>query len=153
MRPSFVLDPGQRFSGNTTDYYAPANWKTLDDSDADLGGANEVLFDLPGTSTPHLIAAGGKDSHLYLVNRDNLGGIGAELFNQAMVTNEFKGAPAVYTTSLGTYLAMRVEGGTSVSCPGGRTGNLVVMKVTGGTGKPTAAIAWCSIATNWHRRW
>jgi len=142
------LGPGPTFSGSTMDYYAPSNWKDLDNSDSDLGGASEVLFDLPGTSTPHLVGAGGKDSHVYLLNRDDLGGIGAELYNQPMATNQFKGAPAVYTTSTATYLAMRVEGGTNASCPNGRMGNLVVMKVTGGTGKPTVSVAWCSVETD-----
>jgi hypothetical protein len=143
------LGPGPTFSGNTTDYYAPTNWQAMDSSDADLGGANEVLFDLPGTSKPHLVGAGGKDSHVYILNRDNLGGIGAELFNQSMATSQFKGSPAVYTTKTATYLAMRVEGGTSATpCPNGRKGNLVVMKVTGGTGNPTVSVAWCSVETN-----
>jgi hypothetical protein len=142
------LGPGPTFSGSTMDYYAPSNWHDLDNSDSDLGGASEVLFDLPGASKPHLVGAGGKDSHVYILNRDDLGGIGAELFNQPMANRQFKGAPAVYATSLGTYLAMRVEGGTSASCPGGRKGNLVVMKVTGGTGNPTVSVAWCSMESD-----
>jgi hypothetical protein len=142
------LGAGPTFSGSTMDYYTPTNWKALDNSDSDLGGASEVIFDLPGTSKPHLVAAGGKDSHVYLLNRDDLGGVGAELYNESMATNQFKGAPAVYTTATATYLAMRVEGGTNAACPGGRKGNLVVMKVTGGTSNPTLSVAWCSVETD-----
>jgi hypothetical protein len=142
------LGAGPTFSGKTADYYAPTNWETLDTYDTDLGGASEVLFDMPGTSTPHLVAAGGKDNHLYLLNRDNLGGIGAELFNQSMATNQFKGAPIAYTTTKGTYVAFHVEGGSGAGCPSGQTGNLVSYKITGGAGKPTASVAWCSTQSN-----
>jgi hypothetical protein len=142
------LGAGPTFSGNSADYYAPSNWQSLDTGDTDLGGASEVLFDMPGTSTPHLVAAGGKDGHIYLLNRDNLGGIGGELFNQQMATNQFKGAPIAYTTTKGTYVAFHVEGGSGMGCPSGQTGNLASYKITGGAGKPTASIAWCSTQNN-----
>ena len=140
------LAAGPTFSGNAADYYAPANWKALDNGDTDLGGASEVLFDMPGAPTPHLIAAGGKDSNLYLLNRDNLGGIGGELLKQSVGTNEIKGAPAVYTTSQGTYVAFHIEGGSGRTCPTAARGNLVVMKITAGAsaGMFTATTAWCS---------
>ena len=49
------LGAGPAFSGNFVgDYYAPTNWKYLDDHDQDLGGASEVLFDMPGAFRPHL---------------------------------------------------------------------------------------------------
>ncbi|HEY6459447.1 MAG TPA: hypothetical protein VIY73_04825, partial [Polyangiaceae bacterium] len=53
------LAAGPTFSGNATDYYAPSNWEELDNNDADLGGASEVLLDMPGAKYPHLVAAGG----------------------------------------------------------------------------------------------
>ncbi len=143
------LGAGPTFSGATADYYAPTNWHDLDDGDTDLGGASEVIFDMPGTSKPHLIAAGGKDAHLYLLDRDNLGGIGGELYNQPMATNQFKGAPIAYTTAVGTYVAFHVEGGGGSGCPGGTgSGNLVAYKITGGTGNPTATTAWCTNEAN-----
>ncbi len=154
------LAPGPTFSSATADYYAPFNWKALDNSDSDLGGASEVLFDMPGTSKPHLVGVGGKDANFYLLDRDNLGGIGpmagpgTELFKAALATNQFKGAPAAYTTSKGTYVAFHVEGGSGVGCPSPKgspspKGNLVAIRVTAGAGSanPTAAVAWCSAET------
>ena len=44
------LARGPTFSGNTADYFAPTNWQDLDNGDTDLGGASEVLFDMPGAS-------------------------------------------------------------------------------------------------------
>jgi hypothetical protein len=137
------LTAGPKFSGNTTDYYAPTNWQALDDSDTDLGGASEVIFDMPGAQYPHLIAAGGKDGNLYILNRDNLGGIGGELLKQSVSGTQVKGAPAVYTTAQGTYVAMHLENGSGSHCPSGQGGgNLLVMKITQ---SPVAATtAWCS---------
>jgi hypothetical protein len=140
------LAAGPTFSGNTKDYYAPTNWQGLDNGDTDLGGASEVIFDMPGAPSPHLIAAGGKDANLYLLNRDNLGGIGHELLTQAVATSQIKGAPAVYTTKMGTYVAFHVENGTGIKCPGVPTpqGNLIAVKITAAAGGFTAKVAWCS---------
>jgi hypothetical protein len=143
------LGAGATFSGMAADYYTPSNWATLDDGDTDLGGASEVLFDLavPGGTTMHLVGVGGKDSNFYILDRDNLGGLGKELFKATLATNQFKGAPAAYTTKKGTYVAFHVEGGSGSGCSQG--GNLVVIKVTPGSGtaNPTAAVAWCSVET------
>jgi hypothetical protein len=65
-----------------------------------------------------------------------------------MATNQFKGAPIAYTTTKGTYVAFHVEGGSGAGCPSGQTGNLVSYKITGGAGKPTASVAWCSTQSN-----
>jgi hypothetical protein len=68
------------FIYRTQDYYTPSNVKYLDEEDEDLGGATAlVLPDQPATRTPHLLFTGGKDGLAYLLNRDNLGGLGGEL--------------------------------------------------------------------------
>jgi hypothetical protein len=136
------LGPGPTFSGNTADYYAPSNWQQLDNGDTDLGGASEVLVNMSGAQHPHLVVAGGKDGNLYVLNRDNLGGIGGELLKVSVATSEVKGAPAAYTTALGTYVAFHIEGGTGKNCPAGHTGNLVVIKIT--QNPMAATTAWCS---------
>jgi hypothetical protein len=142
------LGAGPTFSGKTADYYAPSNWLTLDNTDADLGGASEVLIDMPGEKFPHLVVAGGKDANLYVLNRDDLGGIGGELLKVKVATNQIKGAPAAYTTALGTYLALHIEGGTGTSCPQNTGGNLVVMKLAQSATGVTATTAWCSTENN-----
>lgn len=68
------------FTKDPHDFYTPGNYRYLDDQDEDLGGSTAlVLPEQSGTSTPHVIFTGGKDGLAYLVNRDNLGGIGGEL--------------------------------------------------------------------------
>jgi hypothetical protein len=143
------LGAGPTFSGNAADYYAAYNWSTLDGSDADLGGSSAVLFDMASNPKPHLIAQGGKDRYLYLLDRDNLGGIAANatsthLLRQQITTGEIKGAPAVYTTATGTYVVFLVNSGASgIGCPTGQTGNLVAVKITAGS-PMTASVAWCA---------
>ena len=138
------LGAGPTFSGSTADYYTPTNWHDLDDGDTDLGGASEVLIDMPGAKYPHLVIAGGKDAKLYVLNRDDLGGIGAELLQMTVGTNQVKGAPAAYTTALGTYVAFHIEGGTGTGCPAGQGGNLVVTQISQSATAVSAKTVWCS---------
>ncbi len=59
-------------------YFTPSDEAADLAADADFGaGGAAVLADLPaGSPLPHLLLCGGKDSSLYLVNRDTLGGLG-----------------------------------------------------------------------------
>lgn len=59
-------------------YFTPSDQAADLSADADFGaGGAAVLADLPaGSPIPHLLLCGGKDSSLYLVNRDTLGGFG-----------------------------------------------------------------------------
>ena len=60
-------------------YFTPSDQATdnLQDSDFGAGGA-AILVDLPvnGTNPTHLVIGGGKDGALYLLDRDNMGGLG-----------------------------------------------------------------------------
>jgi hypothetical protein len=57
------------------DYFAPSNQKYLSSNDLDLGSGGILLLpDQPGLH-PHLLLAEGKAGTLYLINRDNLGGL------------------------------------------------------------------------------
>jgi iron transport multicopper oxidase len=61
------------------DFFAPADAAHLDDYDADFasGGVTALRDDVFGTSTfPHVGVAVGKAGYVYLLNRDDLGGIG-----------------------------------------------------------------------------
>ncbi len=68
------------FSRQKKDYYTPSNFKRLDDQDEYLGGATmNILPDQSDSSTPHLLFTGGKDGVAYLLNRDDMGGLGGEV--------------------------------------------------------------------------
>jgi hypothetical protein len=51
-------------------WFTPYNWNSLNGSDQDLGTGGVLL--IPGSS---LMLSGGKSGVLYLVNRDNMGGV------------------------------------------------------------------------------
>jgi hypothetical protein len=139
----FKIAPGPTFSLQPSNYYYPSNWETMDNSDTDLGGANAVLFDMPSAPVPHLVVALGKDGNLYLLNRDNLGGMGGELSITQVADDEINSGAAVYTTSKGTYVAFRTFGSVH-GCA--KSGNLGVAKIQPGN-PPTASVVWCSSAT------
>ena len=50
------------------DFFAPANWQTLDQEDLDLGGTSAIPINAP--VTPRVLALG-KDGNAYLLNREN----------------------------------------------------------------------------------
>jgi outer membrane protein assembly factor BamB len=94
------LAPGLAHSTDPKNYFTPANWPTLDDDDADLGGTDATFLKTPGpggTSVSRLLALG-KDGNAYLVNPVNLGGIGGQIATVAVSASEIVTAPATYTT-------------------------------------------------------
>lgn len=66
--------------GNLTakDFFSPVNNTNLDTNDADLGSGGPIaLPDTAGTAAhPHLLVQAGKDGRVFLLDRDNLGGVG-----------------------------------------------------------------------------
>jgi len=141
------LQPGPVFSTQATDYFAPSDWKALDNTDADLGGTNPILVDVPGATPSKLVVALGKNGVAYLIDRTNLGGIGkgngttGEAVASAKVSSgQIINAPATYTTALATYVVFR---GGGVGCPGGNSGDLTTLKISA-TSPPQISVAWCA---------
>ena len=129
------LPPSLKFSGQSRDYFAPSDWRALDDGDADLG-TTPVEFSAGGVP---LVLTLGKDRKAYLLDRSNLGGIGGALAQAEVSSRAILTATAVYP--LGDAAAIAFAGAGS-SCPAGSAGKgLTVLKITG---KPPAiATAWC----------
>src|SRR6184192_2446833 len=99
------LQAGPTWTGQPTDYWAPFNWLSLDNSDTDLGGVSATVIDVPGATPSQLVLALGKDSNAYLVDRNNLGGIASPV-TAANVGGINRGTSAVtYHTSQVTYVA------------------------------------------------
>ena len=135
------LAAGPKFSGATKDYYAPQNWKQLDSSDTDMG--THALITAPGVTPSELVAGFGKDGNMYLMDHANLGGVGHELVKASIATGEVTGAVTTYTTSSGTYVAFRIDGGTGASCPNGGGGNMAAVKLVAGS-PPRIMPVWCA---------
>ena len=104
------FQPGPIFSGSPSDYWAPLNWLDLDSIDADLGSCGPLLVDVPGATPSHLVVAMGKDRHVYLVNRDNLGGITQPVASAQLGNSPILQAAVTYRTKQGTYVAFHAEG-------------------------------------------
>jgi hypothetical protein len=141
------FQPGPIFSGSPSDYWAPINWQSLDQGDADLGSSGPLLVDVPGATPSHLVVALGKDRNAYLVNRDNLGGISQPVASAQVASNTILQAAVTYRTEQGTYVAFRAnnDGNTVLSAfritptnppaidiPGGWS----VTRASGGCGSP-----------------
>jgi hypothetical protein len=134
------LGPNLAASQNTTDYFAPSNWSQLDATDLDLGGSGPILFTVPGATPSELAIALGKDGYAYLLDRKNLGGIGAAVASSRVSRDQIINAAVAYTTSQGTYVVFR---GAGVGCPGGTGGGLTALKI-GAASPPTISVAWCA---------
>lgn len=128
------LSPELSFSRRPQDYFAPADWHALDQRDLDLGGSNPVLFDAGGRA---LLLALGKDGNAYLLDRNNLGGIGGAVAQIAASTGAIRTGAAVFPTAGGAFVAFQ---GNGAQCS--NHGDLTVLKVTAEP-KPSMTTAWC----------
>ena len=133
------LQTGPFWSGQPTDYWAPTNWFSLDNGDTDLGGVSAMLIDVPGANPSQLVLATGKDSNAYLINRNNLGGITAPVF-QLNVGFTIGQSSATYTTSQGTYFVFR-------------TGSTIKAYKITPTTPPTIVFAWSASPTGQGSPW
>jgi hypothetical protein len=95
---------GALFSGQTNDFWTPTNWVSLDTGDKDIGGSGALIVDVPGATPSQLILALGKDGNAYLLNRTNLGGISAPLYQTTVSSAPIIQAAVTYRTSQGTYV-------------------------------------------------
>ena len=109
------LQPGPVFSGSTTDYWAPANWASLDSTDTDLGGSGPILVDVPGATPSALVVALGKDGNAYLLNRSNLGGVSAPVASSHVGSGSIIQAAATYRTATSTYVVFRANSSTTTA--------------------------------------
>jgi hypothetical protein len=123
------------------DFFAPTDWKALDDTDTDLGGVNALPLDVsdPDGRTPLLLALG-KDGKAYLLDRANLGGIGGARAVERVARNAIRTAPAVIPTQNGSLVAFE---GSGSSCPNRvSSAGLTVLKIEAHPA-PRISTAWC----------
>ena len=127
------FQPGPIFSGSPADYWVPEDWLDLDSLDFDLGSSGPLLVDVPGATPSHLVVALSKDLKMYLLNRDNLGGISAPVAESVVASRSIIQAAVTYRTKQSTYVALRAnnEGDTV----------LLTLRITA-TNPPTIASGW-----------
>lgn len=122
------------------EFFAPRDWRELDRSDLDLGGTNPIPLSLSGAKPSELVLALGKDGKAYLLDRDNLGGLGGSMLAQTVADEPIRTAPAAFPARDGIYIAFQ---GSGVGCPAGRGGDLTALKIRPGA-PPSLAVAWCA---------
>ncbi len=133
------MAPDLRRSDDKRDFFAPADWKSLDARDADLGGTCPIPLDVPGTEgRMALVLALGKDGKAYLLDKDNLGGIGGALVVQQVSRRAVIGAPAAYRAADGVYVAFRAQSPQLMSWT---DDGLTALLIRAGT-PPTITAAW-----------
>jgi outer membrane protein assembly factor BamB len=126
---NIYVTSGNAFSGSTFDYgnsvvrlttdltladwFSPDNWQELDSADLDLGSMGPIP--LNGS----LIFQAGKDGKGYLLQSDNLGHIGGELFSGPIGDSAFGGAayssPYIFIPCTNGLLALRIDSRPSFS--------------------------------------
>ena len=134
--------PGLARSVDPRDFFAPSNWSFLDGADRDLGATAPIPLDVPSAKgVRKLIFAIGKAGDAYLLDRDNLGGIGRAVLDAHVMANVTIASPAVWSVGEATFVALQ---GYGANCPPDKAGKgLVALKIRV---DPTPAIetAWCA---------
>jgi outer membrane protein assembly factor BamB len=142
----YRFGPGPAFSEKSRDIFAPANWnQALDPHDWDLGGSGVLVVDAPEIVPSSLLVALGKDGHVYLLDRNNLGGVGAApLATERTINGAFIGAGAFATLGTATYMALKgFRDAMGLTCPTGTSGDLVVLRLDPGAPNRMTTV-WCS---------
>jgi hypothetical protein len=145
----FRFHDGTAFDASkTSDFFSPSNWQGLDGSDSDLVGAGPLVVDVAGATPSALVIAMGKSGVLHILDKANLGGVGTGngttgegLWSDHVAGSAIRGAAASFTTSKGTYVALRADG-NGTGCPGAG-GDLIVGQITA-TNPPTFKTVWCA---------
>jgi hypothetical protein len=137
----FRLTPDLRRDERPQSFFAPSDWRALDAGDADLGGTNPLPLDLSSASGARArVLALGKDGRAYLLDRDNLGGIGGSLASALVSSYPIRTSPAAYPGGDGIFVALQGQG---ADCPAPRRDNkLTVLKIRGSS-PPFITTAWC----------
>ncbi len=137
----FHLGPELRRTSDPRDYFVPDDWPTLNADDADLAGTNPVFVDLAGPEGPRrFVMAFGKNGRAYVLDRDNLGGIGGALLVRQVSDGPIITSAAIYPGAGGTFVAVHAHAPTcpeNLADPG-----LTVLRLTAGP-PLDLQVAWC----------
>ena len=141
------LGPNLARPDDARDYFAPSDWRILDFQDLDLGGTAPIPLDVASANGARkLIFAIGKNGVAYLLDRDNLGGIGGALASARVTTNIAITSPAVWSADDGVFVALQGDG---ASCPPDKPGEGLIGLRIRADPAPSVKTAWCgSVAGN-----
>jgi outer membrane protein assembly factor BamB len=136
----FRLMPDLARTDRARDFFAPSDWRELDESDADLGGTTPVLTIMPTSGGMRELAlALGKDQRAYLLDAGNLGGIGGALVSETVSSGPIRTSASAYPAAGGVFVAFQGTG-RRFPWPGSQN-RLTVLKIGGGS-PPALTTAW-----------
>jgi len=124
------------------DYFVPSDWRILDRRDADLGGTSPLPINLssPGATYRFLVALG-KDGKAYLLNRDNLGGVGGDLASAEVSANSIITAPVAFPAPDGrTFVVFPARG---FKCTGAASSGSIDALEFSARPAPAISVSWC----------
>ena len=154
-----ATSPTLRFSGASRDFFTPSNVTALNGTGVGLGAsAPLVVPDQPDLPTPHLVFIAGKQGIVYLINRDDMGGvsrgnaIGREgMFSRCAFGSCERNVPEVFSAaaywdggSAGRVILVPGRGRQPAPCLG--TGGIAALRLgtAAGSRAPRLDVAWCS---------
>jgi outer membrane protein assembly factor BamB len=116
------------FTKNPMDFYAAPNYGALDSSDTDIDGSGPLLIDAQGLKA---VLALGKSGTAYLVDRSNMGGVGASTTSQVKLSGGPISNAAAWATIGGSTYVVANNNNTPRPgpCTKGGAGNLVAVKI------------------------
>lgn len=130
------------------DYFAPSDWRILDNADLDLGGTAPIPLDVPSArGVRRLILAIGKNGDAYLLDRDNLGGVGGALASAHVSALRTIASPAVFPGGDAVFVALQEDG---ADCPPDGPGNEIVVLRIRAEPAPAIDTAWCGKVASYH---
>jgi len=133
----FRVGPDLVHSTDPRDFFAPSNWKQLDDDDLDLGGVTPLPVTMPGSPIPLLLALG-KDGKAYLLNRDRLGGTGGAIAVRQAARGVIITSATAWPMRDAVLVAYQARGAL---CPNGaHVSGIAALAVTSNALQP----AWCA---------
>ena len=132
----FRLSPDLARFPNPHAFFAPDNWKMLDDEDLDMSGVTPLPFDLPGGA--RRLLALGKDGDAYVLNRGDLGGFNGQLARLHVANSEIITGPAAFLEGADETVVFQARGAL---CPNGTFGGgLAALAVSASSIRPL----WCA---------
>jgi hypothetical protein len=130
--------------GTLADSFYPADWRTMDSRDADLGSVNPMYIEVPGATPSKMVVAMSKDGRMFMLDAAALGGMGGQKVEFRLAANgdSIKNAPTAYRTPQGTHVAVAL-GMNAMGCPSG-SGQVVMSVRIPQANPPTPQVIWCA---------
>jgi outer membrane protein assembly factor BamB len=127
---------GPTASADNASFFEASDARMLDLQDLDIGSVSPLVLP-PITGASRLLWQGGKAGVSYLLDRENLGGTGSEVFQTRFFSGGNFGAAAAWSNGTDTFVFAPGRG-TRSGCSG--SGGVMALRVSG----TELTTAWCS---------